>query len=85
MQHARQEFILLSNISRSFDAGRPVNNRGGTGPIQRCSVRLPAGLQRELERGEYDLLREEDGPRFLSKERSRDQTGHRYPIPLVEV
>src|SRR5258708_1240044 len=30
------------------------------------------------------LLREEDGPRFLSKERSRDQTGHRYPISWLK-
>ena len=24
------------------------------------------------------------GPRFLSKERSRDETGHRYPIPWLK-
>jgi len=80
MQHARQEFILLSNISRSFAAGRPVNNRGGTGFDSTVLGPFAAGLQRELERGEYDPA-EEDGPRFLSKERSRDETGHRTQFP----
>jgi hypothetical protein len=65
MQHARQEFILLSNISRSFDAGRPVNNRGGTGPIQRCSVRLLPGCSASSSMANMMLLREEDGPPLL--------------------
>ena len=62
----------------------PVNNRGGTGPIQRCSVRLLPGCSASSSVANMILLREEDDPRFLSKERSRDETGHRYPIPWLK-
>jgi len=65
MQHARQEFIPLSNILGVSMLVDPVNNRGGTGPIQRCSVRLLPGCSASSSMANMMLLREEDGPPLL--------------------
>jgi hypothetical protein len=43
----------------------PVNNRGGTGPIQRCSVRLLPGCSASSSMANMIPLREEDGPPLL--------------------
>ena len=83
---SRQEFILLSDIlgvSMLVDA---VNNRAGAG-LTDSTVLGPfyAGRQRELERGETILLREEDGPPLIVEGTVTSQNGDPIRNALVEV
>ena len=83
---SRQEFILLSDIlgvSMLVDA---VNNRAGAG-LTDSTVLGPfyAGRQRELERGETILLREEDGSPLIVEGTVTSQNGKPVRDALVEV
>jgi protocatechuate 3,4-dioxygenase beta subunit len=83
---SRQEFILLSDIlgvSMLVDA---VNNESGPG-ITDSTVLGPfyAGPQRELDRGESILLREEDGEPLVMTGRVTGADGAPTPNALVEV
>lgn len=82
----RQEFILLSDIlgvSMLVDA---IANHGGPG-VTDSTVLGPfyAGSQRELEKGESILLREEGGEPLLMNGRVADEAGNPIVGAKVEV
>jgi protocatechuate 3,4-dioxygenase beta subunit len=83
---SRQEFILLSDIlgvSMLVDA---VANHAGEG-ITESTVLGPfyAGPQRELDKGDAILLREEEGERLVMKGRVADAQGEPITNAKVEV
>ena len=83
---SRQEFILLSDIlgvSMLVDA---IANKAGEG-ISDSTVLGPfyAGPQRELDKGESILLREEDGEPLVMKGRVSDAGGKPIAGAKVEV
>ncbi len=83
---SRQEFILLSDIlgvSMLVDA---VANQAGVG-ITDSTVLGPfyTGPQRELDKGDAILLREEDGERLIMKGRVADTQGAPIVGAKVEV
>jgi hypothetical protein len=84
-QHARQEFILLSNISRSFDAGRPREQPRRNGVDSTVLGPFAAGLQRELEHGEYDPAARGGWAPLLVEGTVAWWNGTPIPNSLVEV
>ena len=83
---SRQEFILLSDIlgvSMLVDA---VANQSGQG-VSESTVLGPfyAGVQRELDKGDSILLREEDGEPLVMKGRIADADGKPIAGAQIEV